>query len=87
VKLSKPQERGMNDLEIFFISNAFKIKKVDSTVFTKTYNDVLFICQIYVDGMIVGSANQKSCEEFNRVMMQKFEIYIMEELTHYVSFI
>jgi hypothetical protein len=27
------------------------------------------VCQIYVDDIIFGSTNQKSCEEFSRVMM------------------
>jgi hypothetical protein len=26
------------------------------------------MCQIYVDDIIFGSTNQKSCEEFSRVM-------------------
>jgi hypothetical protein len=32
----------------------------------KAYGN-LFICQIYVDDVIFGSTNQKSCEEFSRV--------------------
>jgi hypothetical protein len=56
-------------LRDFFISNAFKVGKVDPTLFTKTCNDDLFICQIYVNDIIFGSTNQKSCEEFSRVMM------------------
>jgi hypothetical protein len=37
--------------------------------FTKTCNGDLFVCQIYVDDIIFGSTDQKSCEEFSRVMM------------------
>jgi hypothetical protein len=59
-------------LRDFFISNAFKVGKDDPTLFTKTCNDDLFICQIYVNDIIFGSTNQKSCEEFSTVMMQKF---------------
>jgi hypothetical protein len=36
-------------LRDFLISNAFKVRKVDPTLFTKTYDDDLFMCQIYVD--------------------------------------
>jgi hypothetical protein len=46
----------------FLISNAFKVGKVDPTLFTKTCNGDLFVCQIYVDDIIFGSTNQKSCE-------------------------
>jgi hypothetical protein len=53
------------------ISNVFKVGKVDPTLFTKTYDSYLFVCQIYVDDIIFGSTNQKSCEEFSMVIMQK----------------
>jgi hypothetical protein len=55
-------------LRDFLISYAFKAKKVNPTLFTKTCIVDLFICQIYVDAIIFGSTNQKSCEKFSRVM-------------------
>jgi hypothetical protein len=59
-------------LRDFLISNAFKIGKDDPTLFTKTCNGDLSVCQIYVDDIIFGSTNQKSCEEFSTVIMQEF---------------
>jgi hypothetical protein len=47
----------------FLIANNFKVGKADPTLFTKTCNGDLFVCQIYVDDIIFGSTNQKSCEE------------------------
>jgi hypothetical protein len=73
-------------LRDFLISNAFKVRKADPTLFTKTYNGDLFVCQIYVDDIIFGSTNQKSCEEFSRVMMQKFEMSMMGELNYFLGF-
>jgi hypothetical protein len=73
-------------LRYFLISNAFKVGKADPTLFTKTCNGDLFVCQIYVDDIIFGSTNQKSCEEFSRVMMQKFEMLMMGELTYFLRF-
>jgi hypothetical protein len=70
----------------FLISNAFKVGKADPTLFTKTFNGDLFVCQIYVDDIIFGSTNQKSCEEFSRVMMQKFEMSMMGELNYFLGF-
>jgi hypothetical protein len=55
-------------LRDFLISNAFKVRKANPTLFTKTCKGDLFVCQIYVDYIIFGSTNQKSCEEFSRVM-------------------
>jgi hypothetical protein len=73
-------------LRDFLISNAFKVRKEEPTLFTKTCNCDLFVCQIYVDDIIFGSTNQKSCEEFSRVMMQKFEMSMMGELNYFLGF-
>jgi hypothetical protein len=69
-------------LRDFIISNSFKLGKADPTLFTKTCNGDLFVCQIYVDDIIFGSTNQKSCEEFRRLMVQKFEMSMMGEMTY-----
>jgi hypothetical protein len=66
--------------------HVFKVGKADPTLFTKTCDGDLFVCQIYVDDIIFGSTNQKSCEEFSRVMMQKFEMSMMGELTYFLGF-
>jgi hypothetical protein len=44
------------------------------------------VCQIYVDDIIFGSTNQKSCEKFSRVMTQKFEMSMMGELNYFLGF-
>jgi hypothetical protein len=73
-------------LRDFLIANAFKVEKAYPTLFTKTCDGDLFVCQIYVNDIIFGSTNQKSCEEFSRVMMQKFEMSMMGELTYFLGF-
>jgi hypothetical protein len=45
-------------LRDFLIANAFKVGKADPTLFTKTCDDDLFVCQIYVNDIIFGSTNQ-----------------------------
>jgi hypothetical protein len=50
-------------LRDFLISNVFKVRKADPTLFTKTYNGDLFVCQIYVNDIIFGSTNQKYCND------------------------
>jgi hypothetical protein len=42
----------------FLITNGFKVGKVDPTLFTKTIDKDLFICQIYVDDIIFRSTNK-----------------------------
>jgi hypothetical protein len=73
-------------LKYFFILNVFKVWKADPTLFTNTCNGDLFVCQIYVDDIIFGSTNQMSCEEFSRLMVQKFETSVMGELTFFIGF-
>jgi hypothetical protein len=73
-------------LRDFLISNAFKVRKADPTLFTKTCNGDLFVCQIYVDDIIFGSTNQNSCDKFSRVMMQKFEMSMMGKLNYFLGF-
>jgi hypothetical protein len=46
----------------------------------------LFICQIYVDDIIFGSTNKSTCEEFSRIMVQKFEMSMMGELKYFLGF-
>jgi hypothetical protein len=73
-------------LRDFLITNGFKVRKSDPTLFTKTIAKDLFICQIYVDDIIFGSTNKSSCEEFSRIMIHKFEMSMMRELKYFLGF-
>jgi hypothetical protein len=44
------------------------------------------VCQIYVDDIIFGSTNEKSCEEFCKVMTNRFEMSMMGELKFFLGF-
>jgi hypothetical protein len=44
------------------------------------------VCQIYVDDIIFGSTDEKSYEEFSRVMTNKFEMSMMGELKFFLGF-
>jgi hypothetical protein len=63
----------------------FKVRKADPTLFTKTVAKDLFIYQFYVDDIIFGSTNKSTCEEFSRIMIQKFEMSMMGELKDFKS--
>jgi hypothetical protein len=73
-------------LRNFLITNGFKVGKADPTLFTKTIAKDLFICQIYVDDIIFGSTNKSTCEEFSRIMVQKFKMSMMGELKYFLGF-
>jgi hypothetical protein len=73
-------------LRYFIITNGFKVRKADPTLFTKTIANDLFVCQIYVDDIIFGSTSKSTCEEFSRIMIQKFKMSMMGELKYFLGF-
>jgi hypothetical protein len=73
-------------LKGFLIKNGFTIGKADSTLFTRKVDNELFVCQIYVDDIIFGSTNEKLCEEFSKVMTNRFEMSMMGELKYFLGF-
>jgi hypothetical protein len=83
----KQAPRAWNEcLRDFLIANGFKVGKADPTLFTKTIENDLFVCQIYVDDIIFGSSNKSTCEEFSRIMVQKFEMSMMGVLKYFLGF-
>jgi len=73
-------------LKDFLIKNGFTIGKADSTLFTRKVDNELFVCQIYVDDIIFGSTNEKFCEEFSKVMTNRFEMSMMDEFKYFLGF-
>jgi hypothetical protein len=84
--LKQAQRTWYECLRDFLIANGFKVGKADPTLFTKTIAKDLFVCQIYVDDIIFGSTNKSTCEEFSRIMIQKFEMSMMGELKYFLRF-
>jgi hypothetical protein len=84
--LKKAPRAWYECLRDFLITNGFKVGKADPTLFTKTIAKDLFVCQIYVDDIIFGSNNKSTCEEFSRIMVQKFKMSMMGELKYFLGF-
>jgi hypothetical protein len=73
-------------LRDFLIENGFRIGKADSTLFTRKMGKDLFVCQIYIDDIIFGSTNRSFCEEFSKIMTDRFEMSMMGELKYFLGF-
>jgi hypothetical protein len=73
-------------LRDFLIENSFMIGKTDSTLFTRKMGKILFTCQIYVDDIIFSSTNKSFCDEFSKIMMDRFEMPMMGVLTFFHRF-
>jgi hypothetical protein len=70
----------------FLIGNGFRIGKVDSTLFTRKMGKDLFVYQIYVDDIIFGSTNKFFCDEFSKIMIDRFEMSMMGVLIFFLGF-
>jgi hypothetical protein len=46
----------------------------------------LFVCQIYIDDIIFGSTNKSFCDEFSKIMTDRFEMSMMGVLTFFLGF-
>jgi hypothetical protein len=71
-------------LRDFLIENGFRIGKADSTLFTRKMGKDLFVCQIYVDDIVFGSTNKSFCDEFSKIMTDRFEMSMMGILTFFL---
>jgi hypothetical protein len=73
-------------LRDFLIENGFRIGKADSTLFTRMMGKDLFVCQIYVDDIIFVSTNKSFCDEFSKIMTDRFKMSMMGVLTFFLEF-
>jgi hypothetical protein len=46
----------------------------------------LFVCQIYVDDIIFDCTNKYFCDEFSKIMTDKFKMFMMEVLIFFLEF-
>jgi hypothetical protein len=72
-------------LRDFLLSKGFIMGKVNTTLFIKKIGKDLFVLQIYVDDIIFGSTNQDFCEEFEKMMVNEFEMSMIGELSYFLG--
>jgi hypothetical protein len=66
--------------------HGFEVGKIDPTLFTNKVNGELFICQLYVDEIILGYTNTLFNDEFAKLMTDRFEMSMMGELKYFLGF-
>ncbi|GJS21151.1 retrovirus-related pol polyprotein from transposon TNT 1-94 [Tanacetum coccineum] len=72
-------------LKAFLIKHEYKIRMVDNTLFTKKKSSNLVIVQIYANNIIFGWTYQDMCDEFAKIMHDKFEMSMMGELNFFLG--
>ncbi|GJW07293.1 retrovirus-related pol polyprotein from transposon TNT 1-94 [Tanacetum coccineum] len=60
-------------------------KVIDQTLFIKSQQGHILLVQIYVDDIIFGSTKKELCEEFEKLMKDKFQMSSMGELTFFLG--
>jgi hypothetical protein len=84
--LSKHQEHGMNAFSIFLLKMVLGLVRPILLSSLEKWEKIFFVCQIYVDDIIFGSTNKSFCEEFSKIMTDRFEMSMMGVLTFFLGF-
>ncbi|GJU48968.1 putative ribonuclease H-like domain-containing protein [Tanacetum coccineum] len=69
----------------YLLCNGFQRGKIDQTLFIKRQQGHILLVQIYVDDIIFGSTKKELCDEFEKLMKDKFQMSSMGELTFFLD--
>nr|GEX74131.1 putative ribonuclease H-like domain-containing protein [Tanacetum cinerariifolium] len=67
----------------YLLENGFQRGKIDQTLFIKKQKGDILLVQVYVDDIIFGYTNKELCKAFEKLMMDKFQMSSMGELTFF----
>nr|GEU43931.1 retrovirus-related Pol polyprotein from transposon TNT 1-94 [Tanacetum cinerariifolium] len=74
-----------DELSTFLVSKGLSKGFIDPTLFITKHKGDIFLVQIYVDDIILGSTNPKISKQFEKLMHNKFEMSMMEELKFFLG--
>ncbi|GKG18915.1 putative ribonuclease H-like domain-containing protein, partial [Tanacetum coccineum] len=69
----------------YLLNNGFQRGKIDKTLFIKRFKGDILLVQVYVDDIIFGSTKKELCNEFERLMHDRFQMSFMGELTFFLG--
>ncbi|GJT08328.1 putative ribonuclease H-like domain-containing protein [Tanacetum coccineum] len=72
-------------LSTYLLDNRFQRGKIDKTLFIRRDKGDILLVQVYVDDIIFGSTKKLLCNEFEKMMHNKFQISSMGELTFFLG--
>ncbi|GJS62630.1 uncharacterized mitochondrial protein-like protein [Tanacetum coccineum] len=78
-------EIGNETFVTYAVNNGFQRGKIDKTLFIKRYKGDILLVQVYVDDIIFGSTKKKLCIAFEKLMLEKFQMSYMGELTFFLG--
>nr|GEV97329.1 hypothetical protein [Tanacetum cinerariifolium] len=69
----------------YLLENGFQRGKIDQTLFIKSQKGDILLGHIYVDDIIFASTNKELCKAFENLMIDKFQMSSMGELTLFLD--
>ncbi|GJW76503.1 putative ribonuclease H-like domain-containing protein [Tanacetum coccineum] len=69
----------------YLLCNGFQRGKIDQKLFIKRQKGHILLVQIYGDDIIFGSTKKELCDEFEKLMKDKFQMSSMGELTFFLG--
>ncbi|GJT14017.1 uncharacterized mitochondrial protein-like protein [Tanacetum coccineum] len=69
----------------YLLDNRFQKGKIDKTLFIKRFKGDILLVQVYVDYIIFGSTKKELCNEFERLMLDRFQMSSIRELTFFLG--
>ncbi|GKE50031.1 putative ribonuclease H-like domain-containing protein, partial [Tanacetum coccineum] len=69
----------------YLLCNGFERGKIDQTLFVKIHKGHILLVQIYVDDIIFGSTKKELCDEFEKLMKDRFQMSSLGELTFFLG--
>nr|GEY85313.1 uncharacterized mitochondrial protein AtMg00810-like [Tanacetum cinerariifolium] len=72
-------------LSTYLLNNGFKRGQIDKTLFIKRNKGDILLVQVYVDDIICGSTKKETCDAFEILMHEKFQMTLMGELTFFLG--
>nr|GEW12621.1 putative ribonuclease H-like domain-containing protein [Tanacetum cinerariifolium] len=69
----------------YLLGNGFHRGKIDQTLFIKRQNGDILLIQVYVDDIMFCSTKKELCNEFERLMKDRFQMSSIRELTFFLG--
>nr|GEX18367.1 retrovirus-related Pol polyprotein from transposon TNT 1-94 [Tanacetum cinerariifolium] len=79
-RLKQAPKAWYDELSNFLVSKGFSKGSIDPTMFINKKGEDILLVQIYVEDIIFGSTNLKLSKKFEKLMHNKFEMFMMGEL-------
>nr|GEX39792.1 retrovirus-related Pol polyprotein from transposon TNT 1-94 [Tanacetum cinerariifolium] len=74
-----------NELSTFLLQNRFSKGTIDSTLFTRRFDEDILVVQVYVDDIIFGLTNPRYATLFSDLMKSRFEMLMIGEMTFFLG--